>query len=77
MLPRVSMLAKYHENFIFGKTVEHAQTLRLKFEKEFDSVIYVLINANKKEHFEYLDKVILNCELERFRIVFVTVNLFS
>ena len=63
-------LAKYHENFIFAKTVEHAQTLRLKFEMEFDFVIYVLINANKEEHFEYLDKVILNCELERFKIVF-------
>ncbi len=40
-------------------------------------MIYVLINANKKEHFEYLDKVILNCDIERFKIVFVTVNLFS
>jgi hypothetical protein len=68
------ILAKCHKNFIFANTVEHAQTLRLKFEMEFDFVTYVLINVNEKEQFQYLDKLISNCYNNRFRIVFVAVN---
>jgi hypothetical protein len=74
-LPSDSMLSRFHTDFIFANTVKDAQTLRLNLEKQFDYMIYVLVNVNLKEQLEYLDKVIQSLEIDRFKIIYVTVSL--
>ncbi len=68
-------ILRYHTDFVFANTEEDAQSLRLKFEMQFDFVTYILINLNLKEQLEYLDKVILSGKYNRLRIIYVTVSL--
>ncbi len=73
-LPGDTMLPRFHTDFIFTNTEEEAQKLRFKFEIKFDFVTYVLINLNREAEFKYLDKIILDHNSNKFKIVYVTVS---
>jgi hypothetical protein len=73
-LPGDTMLPRFHTDFIFTNTEEEAQKLRFKFEIKFDFVTYVLINLNREAEFKYLDKIILDSNRYKFKIVYVTVS---
>jgi hypothetical protein len=73
-LPGDTMLPRFHTDFIFTNTEEEAQKLRFKFVIKFDFVTYVLINVNRKAEFKYLDKIILDRNRYKFKIVYVTVS---
>ncbi len=74
LLPGDTMLPRFHTDFIFTNTEEEAQKLRFKFEIKFDFVTYVLINMNREAEFKYLDKIILDHNRDKFKIVYVTVS---
>jgi hypothetical protein len=74
LLPGDTMLPRFHTDFIFTNTEEEAQKLRFKFEIKFDFVTYVLINLNRKAEFRYLDKIILDHNSNKFKIVYITVS---
>jgi hypothetical protein len=73
-LPGDTMLPRFHTDFIFTNTEEEPQKLRFKFEIKFDFVTYVLINLNRKAEFRYLDKIILDHNSNKFKIVYITVS---
>ncbi len=74
LLPGDTMVPRFHTDFIFTNTEEEAQKLRFKFEIKFDFVTYVLINEDRKAQVEYLDKIILDHNRLKFKIVYVTVS---
>jgi hypothetical protein len=73
-LPGDTMLPRFHTDFIFTNTEEEAQRLRFKFEIKFDFVTYVLVNMNRKADIKYLDKIILDHNINQYKIVYVTVS---